>query len=253
MSEAVQRANERLREVDERMRKFFDQVNQAVNSVPEPLRWVIPRIDLLVEAVTRNSLELGKQLEDLLGDRGDADRVREAAEQWSKDIAGKLNDVAGAIDPGKMDTTLEWEGRAAEAYRLTIPTQVSGLTGLKDLATQMRGSLVNLGNSIESFWVGITVALIVALIGIASAVALTVSVAGIPLALLILVAVLPSVAGLIGSLITGLLAHVNTCKAEQSALQEKLRMVGETWSQGRIEQMGDASVLDGDGSDWKPR
>ncbi|GAA2801540.1 hypothetical protein [Crossiella cryophila] len=152
-----------------------------------------------------------------------------------------------------MDTTLEWDGKAAEAYRLTIPTQVSGLNGLKDLATQMRGSLVNLGNSIESFWVGITVAVVVAIISIASAVALVTTVVGIPLALVILVAALPSVASLIGSFITGLLAHVNTCQAEQSALQEKLRMVGETWSQGRIGQMGDASVQDGDGSDWKPR
>ncbi|GAA2801531.1 hypothetical protein [Crossiella cryophila] len=80
MSEAVQRANQRLREMDEGLKKFFGQVNQAINSVPEPLRWIIPRIDLLVEALARNSMQLGHQIEDLLGDRGDASRVREAAE-----------------------------------------------------------------------------------------------------------------------------------------------------------------------------
>ncbi|MGO1049724.1 WXG100 family type VII secretion target [Crossiella sp. CA198] len=253
MNDAVQRANERIREVDEGLKKFFVQVRQGIDSLPEPLRWIVPRVDLMLEPLVRQQVELGRRIDEVLDAFGDHKRVKRAAEQWSAQIAGKLNDIAGDLDQSKMETTMEWEGRAAEAYRLTIPTQVSGLTGLKDLASQMRASLVSLGNSLEGFVVGVIIAIGIAAVSLITGLALIGTVAGIPVGVVVLLTALPIVLGLLGTLFTALLSHVNTCKAEQSSIQEKLRMVGTTWSQARIGQMGDASVLDGDGSDWKPR
>jgi hypothetical protein len=45
---------------------------------------------------------------------------------------------------------------------------------------------------------------------------------------------------------------VNTIETEQAAIKQKIRDLGSSWAMPNTGDMSDASVTDGDGSDWRP-
>lgn len=89
---------------------------------------------------------------------GNSDRLREAGAQWAGDIGNILGDIAGDVSLDKLRTNIEWTGRAAEAYKATVPAQGEALNGLKDLALEMRTSLDGLAQSIDNFWLAMKIA-----------------------------------------------------------------------------------------------
>ncbi|MDQ2588683.1 hypothetical protein [Saccharothrix yanglingensis] len=252
MNPLIREVDQRTREVDQHTRTFFEQVDSAMSWVPAPL-------EHLVDPIVRNMALLHKRLRDfwdrveqLNGQRGDSDRLKQVGEQWVSRVGDVLGDIAGTIGADRLRTTIEWEGRAARAYQSTVPPQAAGLNAVKDIAGQMRSSLTSLANSIDMFWIAMGIALTTFVVGILAAVGAAVTIVGIPAAIAALIGAAGVTIGLISATIVAMESHVNTIEVEQAAIRQKVRDLGSTWAMPNTGDLTDASTADGDGSDWRP-
>jgi uncharacterized membrane protein YccF (DUF307 family) len=133
-----------------------------------------------------------------------------------------------------------------------VPPQAAGLNAIKDIAGQMRTSLNSLANSIDAFWIAIGFALAGFAVAALGAVAAAFTVVGAPAAIAALLTAAGVATALVGAAVVALNSHVNTIEVEQAAIQQKVRDLGSTWAMPNTADMADASVTDGDGSDWRP-
>jgi uncharacterized protein YukE len=252
MNPLVQEAHQQTRKIDQESRRFFEQVNSVMSWVPAPLEYLIDPIVRNMELLDRKLREFWDRVNQLWDQPGDSDRLKQVGEQWVSQVGNALGDVAGTIGLDKLRTAIEWEGRAARAYQATVPPQAAGLNSIKDIAGQMRSSLNSLANSIDMFWIAMGLAFIGFAVAIAGAVVAAFTVVGIPAAIGVILTAAAAAFGLIAATIMALESHVNTIEVEQTAIRQKLRDLGSTWAMPNTADMADASVTDGDRSDWRP-
>jgi uncharacterized protein YoxC len=247
----VREAQEKVQDIERKVQEFFDKVNDVLSWVPGFLSHLIEPIRAGIEALNQKLREFWDRVNQLWDQPGNSDRLKEVGEQWVTQVGNITGDIAGTISPDQLRTNIEWTGRAAEAYRATIPAQVSGLNAVKDLANQMRSSLNNLANSIDGLWTALGFAFAGFVVGAVAAIATAVTVVGIPAAIAILATAVGVALGLIAAAIMALNSHLNTIESEQATIAQKARDLGTTWANTNIDDLSDASVTDGDGSDWR--
>lgn len=248
----VQQANQKAKDIDELIRKFYDRVNSVLSWVPKPLEYLIDPILKGMEFLGQKCKEFWNEVNELWDKLGDVDKLRFVAEGWVTHVGDALNEIAGTIGLDKMRTTIEWEGRAARAYQATVPPQPAGLNSIKDVAGQMRSSLNNLANALEGFWIAIGFALAGFVIGIVAAIAAACTVVGTPIAIGAIATAAGAAVALIGAAVVAVVSYMNTIDTEQSAIRQKIRDLGSSWTMPNLGDLSDASVRDGDGSDWRP-
>ncbi|XVV00335.1 hypothetical protein ACQPW3_23125 [Actinosynnema sp. CA-248983] len=220
--------------------------------MPEPLRYAIEPARLGMQVLGEKVREFWDRVNQLWDQPGDSDRLRAVGERWVTEVGNALGDIAGTIGPDKLRTTIEWEGRAARAYQATVPPQTAGLNSIKDIVGQLRTSLNALANSIDVFWTTMGLAFAGFLIGAVAAVAAACTVVGIPAAIAALATTIATALAFIGAAILALKSHMNAIETEQTAIRQKIHDLGSTWAMPNTTDMADASVVDGDGSDWHP-
>ncbi|WP_394613002.1 hypothetical protein JNUCC0626_23905 [Lentzea sp. JNUCC 0626] len=247
----VVQAKGKADDVDRAIRRFFDVVNTTLSWVPAPLKWVIERVEDGIRIVNVKIAEFWDRVNQLFEQPGDSDRLRQVGTEWVEKVGNKLGDVAGTVTLDKMRTNVEWEGKAARAYSATVPPQSQGLNSVKDVANQMRASLNSLANSIDAFWIAMGVALGTFVVAAVGAIAAACTVVGTPAAVGAIAGGLTVAIGIIGATIMALEAHTNTIETEQNSIVQKIHDIGREWTMPNTGDMGDASVTDGDGSDWK--
>ncbi|MFD1146339.1 hypothetical protein [Saccharothrix hoggarensis] len=252
MNPLVREAHRQTERIDQETRKFFEQVNSVMSWVPAPLEHLVDPILRNLALLDRKLREFWDRVNQLLEQPGDSDRLKQVGEQWVTRVGGALGDVTGTIGLDKLRTTIEWEGRAARVYQATVPPQAAGLNAIKDVAGQMRSSLTSLANSIDTFWIAMGLALAGFAIAIATAVAAAFTVVGIPAAIAVILTAVAGGFALITTTVLALESHVNTIEVEQAAIRQKVRDLGSTWAMPNTADLADASVTDGDGSDWRP-
>lgn len=247
----VQEAYEKLQEIQRKVDEFFDKVNSVLSWVPFFLQYLIEPIRAAIEALNAKLREFWDRANQLMEQPGSPSRLDEVAEQWTNEVATAVGEVAGTVSPDKLRTNIEWVGRAAEAYRTTVPAQVDGLNGVKGLAEQMRTSLNLLANSVENFWLAIGIAFTTFIVGAVGAIIAAATVVGIPAAVAALATAVGVSIGLIAAAIVALKSHLNTIETQQNAIATKVTALGTTWAASDVGTMADASVADGDASDWR--
>jgi hypothetical protein len=240
----IDQAVGKLNEIEHQIEELFNKVNDVISWVPGFLSGAIEPVRNAMADLNKKTVEFWNACKHFATDRGNPSRLKAAAATWSDAVGNPIGDLAGAVSLDKLKTEIEWEGRAAEAYKSTVPAQVGGLNSLKDLGQQIRNSLINLANGIDSFWtqiIGIVAGLLIAL-GIAIASACTV--VGIPAAIVILL-------GAIGAGIAGIVTTISavdslngTIANEQQAILDRVKALGSTWSVSDVGAMSDSS-------DWK--
>jgi uncharacterized membrane protein YccF (DUF307 family) len=242
----------KAREAGEAARDFVAQVDTVLSWVPEPLAH-------LVEPITRGLKLVVLGIDDVIGfcERtldgcGDEDRLRAVGLEWVTRVGDVLGNVAGDLAPEKSRTSVKWTGDAAQAYRLAVPPQVAGLTAVKDIANQMRSSLNSLANSVESFKVAVLLTLTGFVVGAVGAIAGAITVVGAPVALASVTTSIGVALAAFGGALVAMNAHVAVVKTEQTTLQQKIHDLGGTWPAPNLGDLADASVVDGDLSDWRP-
>lgn len=251
MNPLVQQANQKSREIDENIRKFFDQVNNVMSWVPTPLDYLIDPIRKGMELLAEKAREFWDRVNQIWDQPGDSDKLKEVGEQWVAQVGNMLGDIAGTVGLDKLRTNVEWSGRAARAYHDTVPPQAAGLNSVKDIAGQLRSSLNRLANSIDGFWMAIGFAFGGFVVAVIGAVFAACTIVGIPAAIAAVASAVAIAVGLVAAVIMALESHMNTIEAEQMTIKQKIHDLRTSWTMPNTKDMADASVADGDGSDWK--
>ncbi len=247
----IREANEKTQEIERKIREFFDKVNEVISWVPGILSHLIEPIVQGMDQLRQKMQEFWDRVNQLFEQPGNSDRLKEVGEQWVTSIGNVLGDIADTLSLDKLRTNFEWTGSAAEAYKATVPAQGKGLNDLKDLAVEMRGSLDSLANSIDGFWLAMKIVFVGLLVALGIAIAGALSVVGIPAAIGVILVAAAAAITAVAATITALNSHVDTIETEQATIRQKVHDVGAEWSRSNIAAMSDASVTDGDASDWR--
>ncbi|WP_210435566.1 hypothetical protein [Saccharopolyspora sp. ASAGF58] len=203
-----------------------------------------------MEVVKQKVQEFWDKIQQWVDQPGDAQELRNKSEQWASAVANPVGDIAGDVALPNLDANVEWTGRAAEAYKAIVPAQADGLTGVKDLALQIRNSLNSLANALDAFYMAMGIAVGVFVVGAIGAVAAACTVVGTPAAIAAIATAASVSIGLITTTIMSMNTFLDVIEVEQTALKQKIHDVGKTWSRSDRD-LSDGSVSDGDGSDWR--
>lgn len=176
-STAIQQSTDTFHELEQKIQEFIAKVNNALD-------WVPGFLSDLIQPIKDGLVFL---------------------QQKAKDVA---------LD--KLQANLDWQGRGAEAYKATVPAQVSGLNSVKDLANQLRSSLDNLANGINTFWVAMGVADGVFLVGAIGAIAAACTVVGIPAAIAAIATAAGVAIGLVTTAILSVMSLMNTISTSRT-------------------------------------
>lgn len=247
----VAEINGKVKEVEKKIQEFFDKVNDSLSWVPSALEWVIEAVEDALKVFNEKLQEFWAEIRKFFEWMGDVPSLRIKADLWETKVSQPLGDVAGDIALNKLRAPIEWEGRAAEAYKGVVPSQADGLNGLKTLARQVQSSLDSLAGALTAFYVAIAVALATFIIGLVGAIAACATVVGTPIGAGEIAGVVGVVVGLITAATTAIVAFANSLTTEQTSLTQKIHDVGNTWPKSALDDLSDGSVSDGDGSDWR--
>lgn len=240
-SPAIQQANDKFHELQQKIDDFFNKVNDVLSWVPGFLSDLIKPIEDGLNALRQKVKEFWDRVNQLIDQPGSPTRLHQVAEDWVNKVGNVVGDIAGEISLDKLQTNLDWQGRGAEAYKTTVPAQVDGLNSVKDLANQLRSSLDNLGNGIETFWTAMGVAGAVFAVGAAGAIVAACTVVGIPAAIAAILAAAGVSIGLVTTAILSLQALTNTISTEQTTIAQKVHDLGDQWAKSNIGAMQEKS------------
>lgn len=241
IDEAAQKADE----IERKIQEFFDKVNDVISWVPWPFEDLIEPIERGMEQLRQKMQEFWDRLTDFLTNRGDPDKLKQFADEWRESIGNRIGEIAGDIKLENMRSNIEWEGRAAEAYKTIVPPQGEGLEAIKSLAVQINTSLKSLANGIEDFWTAILIAFGTFVIAIAAAIIGAATVVGIPAAI---AAVLVAVGACLALITTAIISRdsvEDTIKAEQDTIAQGTHDIGTAWAKSRTSMSNP--------SDWEAR
>lgn len=248
--QAAQRASEKFDEIDKKFQDFLSAVNNTLNWVPEPFVHLIEPIQRSTVDAEKRKSEFRQRLARWFQQPGDAESLRSKGESWATQVGDPLGAIAGKMSMINLRTYTEWTGPAAEAYKAIVPAQGAALGDLKGLAQQVRTSMDNLANALDSFYLSVEVALAVAVVGITGAIVGAATIVGALPAIAALLTTLGVVIGLITTIITSMNSFLDTIEIQQTALRQKIHDVGSTWPKSSHD-IGDGGVTDGDRSEWR--
>ncbi|MER7011062.1 hypothetical protein ABT324_06495 [Saccharopolyspora sp. NPDC000359] len=89
---------------------------------------------------------------------GDADALTRASDRWNAEIGGVVTVLSANMSTQRLGADDLWDGRAAYAYKQTIPGQQKALESIKTTTDAVKDALVELSSAITSFLVSITTA-----------------------------------------------------------------------------------------------
>ncbi|TDC87333.1 hypothetical protein E1161_25915 [Saccharopolyspora aridisoli] len=243
--------NAKAKEVGRKIQEFFDQLNDTLSWVPSALEWVIKAVEDGLKVFEERLQEFWKELNKFFAWMGSVPALRMKADMWERSVSQPLGETAGDIALHRLRAPIEWQGRAAEAYKAVVPSQADGLTALKTLARQVQSSLDSLANALTAFYVAIAAALAAFIVGLTGAIAACCTGVGAPLGVAEIAGVVSVVIGLITAASAAVVAFANSLATDQNSLTQKILDVGNTWPKSVLGDLSDGSVSDGDGSDWR--
>lgn len=251
MNAAAAQAGEKANEIERKIQEFFNKANDILGWVPEPFSHLIEPIERGLQNINQKMQEFWDKVKRfLVTERGEPDALKHVGDQWMNLVGNPLQDIAGDIALPKLRTHLEWEGKAAESYKTIVPPQGEGLKGVKSLTEQLRGSLTKLGDAIESFWTAILLALGAFVVAITAAIVEAAGIVTLPAAIPTLLAGVGAALALITTTIMQTMSMVDTINAEQTAINQKIRDLGNEWTRSSVD-LSDATTSDGDDSNWQ--
>jgi hypothetical protein len=196
-------------------------------------------------------------LDDLLLTAGDTTALRRAGAVWVDRIGATASGLAGVASLNIARVDDHWTGVAADAYRNTLPAQQAALAAIAFTSGEVDATLNDLASAIVRFWVSIGTACLGLVVALAGALGPAASVVGAP------VATGMAIAG-VGAMVTAanaaltILTDVTTAAAARSAGLER-RLATDpafplgAWPRSTTDISTDASITDGDGTDWHLR
>jgi uncharacterized protein YukE len=242
----------KVRELIEKLRKVWadmvNGVNHVLDSMPGFLGAAIKQAsDWCAEKV----VEVFTVITDLLAKEGSASALRTVAESWNEQVGHRASTQAGLLVKEQLDTDNDWTGPAADRYSEAVTSQNRALAQIKAITENLQNTLNEIASAMTSFWSAVGVAVGGYMILMAACIGGIASGVG----------TIPGLAGVTGFSVA-LLTTLNTCSHNfANTLEEKKTKIDQmstmdsqftngTWPSAVTDQMSDASVKDGDKSDW---
>ena len=205
----------------------------------------------------RRFAEAVHRLDHLIATAGETTVLRRTGSAWVDGIGATTSRLAGvaALNITRVDD--HWTGLAADAYRNTLPAQQAALSAITFTSHEVDATLNDLASAIVRFWVSIGTACVGLVVTLAGALGSAGTVVGVPLATGIALAGVGALATA-GTAAISNLTDITTGAAARSAELER-RLATDTafplgaWPRSTTEVSPDASITDGDGSDWHLR
>jgi uncharacterized membrane protein YccF (DUF307 family) len=218
--------------------KFRQLVEELFQRAKDTLEWIPDALAHLIKPIQDGLAFLRAKVAELVAgyerferDKGDPDKLRAYAAEWGDKFTQRLDNVAEVLDPASLKTAVHWSGRAAETYKIALAEQLKKVDAAKELGRQMRDSLTNLANAIETFWLTFD-SIIWGLVGAtAAAIASAATVVGLPAAVGILSAEVAAGIPAVFAVISVIDTTVDTINNELVAIHDKANDLGDGWSQ----------------------
>ncbi|WP_410630125.1 hypothetical protein [Amycolatopsis sp. cmx-4-83] len=225
----IDRTLEDLRAIEEKFREFMAKVRDLLEWVPGALESLIQPIIDLVNYVNEKFAQYQQAAQRLFTDVGDPDKLKQVGRQWIEEFSHTVDDIAGTLHLDKLKANIYWQGRAAETYKAAVPAQIDHLDSMKDLGEQMRDSLNNLANGIDSFWLAMKVIVGGLIAAIVSAILTAATVVGLPLALGIIAGAISMAVPAITGTVIAIETLLDVIETEQNSIQAKVDDLGDQW------------------------
>ncbi|MHA6628824.1 hypothetical protein ACU61A_25570 [Pseudonocardia sichuanensis] len=236
-------------------------VNGIISGVDSVLRELPPE---LVGGVRDGVAEVRRLFEDVIGqlrraldEAGDPAALRAAGEAWVGEIGGVASNLSALAVEGSTQAAHHWTGPAAEAYHRALRPQYLALDAVKTTGYAIDTVLNALARAVVEFWMDIEVALIALLIGLAAAALPAVVPLTTAAAIAAAAASLIAFGTAVNSAITMFTDLANETSVRTAELGRRVHdgtgFVQGSWPVSAAEEFSDASLTDGDPTEWNLR
>jgi hypothetical protein len=194
---------------------------------------------------------------DLLARPGDPVALWLAGNRWLTEVAAPVSARAGTFTADFMHSDNRWDGSAADAYRQTLAPQHDALLRTKDVADATASSLHDVAVAICVYWAAVAGALVTLVVQLSVAAATTVTPPAAPAGAAGGIAALAEFVAVSGVLLTALGNQFGAAVRAEHDLT--LQLTGGAafpaghWPVSAGAELSDASMTDGDTSDWRLR
>jgi uncharacterized protein YukE len=242
---------QRLTEAEAAVARIATNVDNALSGLPDFLGGGLRDAVAQLRQVFDETVGL---ILDPLAYVGDPVALQNAGQAWATDIGGTTGSLAGvsSLNGDKVDDF--WTGMAADAYKNTLPAQAMALTAIKAAGDELSSTLTELANAIGRFWIAIGEALLSFVIGIGTAVAATETTIGIPVGVSLGLTVAAGLGVGIKSAYSALVDITTDTATRATALGNRLAndvaFPRGAWPRSATPISSDASITDGDDTDW---
>lgn len=178
--EAVERINQLLQAVDEKIESLRNKVTGILSWVPWGLGWVVDRfMDLWNTAMDKLGEFWGK-VREFTSNIGAPWDLDSAKDQWIG-VGGPVAARASEADRSQSAVDAEWKGQAADRYAFSLAAQNKALTAVQSKLTSVVGpALGKVASALYIFYGAVIAALLALIAGILLATGEAVSILGLP-------------------------------------------------------------------------
>jgi hypothetical protein len=245
--EAIRTVEDGIKKLRKAWDEIVDNVNFALKFLPGYLEGQIRKAmgDLTAEYDGADNW-----LADLLLERGSAGALRAAASSWNSDVATVAGTHVRQLSFGQLPSNGSWSGPAQIAYRSVVDLQTKVLGETRQLIDDLGSTLNDLADALKVFWCAIAVAVGALVMAMVAAGVATGTGVGIPAAI---ATALGAVVAFWSAVGTATVLYQNVLDANKGKLGRIAAANGADtgWPKATAD-LSDASVLDGDDSDWTP-
>ncbi len=252
---AFEGALTKVSELFEKLKGAWDDIVDGVNRVLRILPGFLE--GPIKSAFKKCSSKVGEVFDEvtkLFSERGSASALRAAAEGWNEQVGHRASTQAGLLMKEALETDNEWTGDAADRYGEAVTAQGKALAQIKTITDVLQTTLNEIASALSAFWTGILVyfgvyvaLMIGCIVGICSGVGTVPS----------LLAALGFSAAFLERVTTLSANFANTLDEKKAKIEQQSTMDGQfangEWPSAVADKMSDASVRDGDKSDWTPK
>lgn len=245
----------RVSELLEKLKGVWDDIVNGVNHVLSILPGFLEGpIKSAFETCSSKVIEVFTEITKLFSERGSADALRTAGESWNEHVGHRASTQAGLLAKEALEGNKEWTGDAADRYADAITAQGRALTQIKTITDSLQTTLNEIASALKNFWTGIALyfsGYVVLMIGCAAGAGSVIgTIPSLIAALGISVEFLYKITTLSNDFANKL--DDNKAKIEQQSTMDG-QFANGNWPSAVTEKMSDASVRDGDKSDWTPK
>lgn len=197
------------------------------------------------------------RLGDMLLAPGDPTALRAAGVAFVRDVGRPVSTLVGVLTDDVLETGDRWAGPAADAYRTTLAAQQRALSAVVETCQDLDAGFEELASAITTFWIAIGSACLGLVVALAGALGTAATVVGVPASTALAAAGLSALFVAVQAALDSLTEITDGTAANGVALRRRLgdstAFPGDAWPRSTKVIGADASVTDGDGSDWEAR